>query len=367
MAVEKSASLLQLRLRKFRRLKRGYYSFVILVGLYLLSFLLPFIMGYRPIALKYDGKMYFPAVASYVYETFGIGRSTVYLGSEFGQSEADGKRVFGEANYRALKKQFADANEGNWIILPPIPYGSSEQFLEREGVPPYPPSAAHLMGTDNSGRDVLVRLAYGYRVSITFALMVTIVAYTLGTTIGALLGFFGGWLDLVGLRLVEIWGAIPFLYTVIILASIFQPSFALLVSILSAFGWLGISYYIRGEFYREKNKDYVAAAIAVGEGNLSIIFKHILPNALTPIIAFAPFAIVGMISALVSLDFLGFGLPVPTPSWGDLLRQAKDGGMTKWHLVVFPLGAMFVTLQLIVFIGEAVREAFDPKVFSRLR
>ena len=122
-----------------------------------------------------------------------------------------------------------------------------------------------------------------------------------------------------------------------------------------------------GEFYREKNKDYVAAAIAVGEGNLAIIFKHILPNALTPIIAFAPFAIVGMISALVSLDFLGFGLPVPTPSWGELLRQAKDGGMQAWHMVVFPLGALFVTLQLVVFIGEAIREAFDPKVFSRLQ
>jgi microcin C transport system permease protein len=223
------------------------------------------------------------------------------------------------------------------------------------------------MGTDNSGRDIMVRLAYGYRTSISFALLVVGVAYTFGTLVGAILGFYGRVIDIVGLRFVEIWSAIPFLYTVIILASIFEPNFKLLVSILASFGWLGITYYVRGEFYREKAKDYVAAAIATGEGNLAIIVGHILPNALTPIIAFAPFAIVGNIIALVSLDFLGFGLPAPTPSWGELLRQAHESGMQEWHLVVFPMGAMFLTLQLIVFIGEAVREAFDPKVFSRLR
>lgn len=367
MVRERSVSLLKLRLRKFRRLKRGYYSFLLLFGAYLLSFFLPFIMGYRPIALKYDGHYYFPAFASYTYDTFGVGRSKVYLASELGQQEVNGEPVYGEANYRELKKQYAEQDQGNWVLMPPVPYGPTEQFLEREGTPPYPPSLSHWMGTDASGRDVLVRLAYGYRVSISFALLVTVVAYTFGTTVGAFLGYYGSWLDILGLRFVEIWGAVPFLYTVIILASIFQPSFLLLVTILASFGWLGIAYYIRGEFYREKNKDYVAAAIAVGEGNLAIIFKHILPNALTPIIAFAPFAIVGMISALVSLDFLGFGLPVPTPSWGELLRQAKDGGMQAWHMVVFPLGALFVTLQLVVFIGEAIREAFDPKVFSRLQ
>ena len=356
-----------MRLKKFRGIKRGYYSFLLLAGLYILSFFLPFIMGYRPIAMSYNGTKYFPAVASYLHETFGFSTNKVYLGKEFDQTEAFGKPVFGEANYRALKEQFAEADNGDWVMLPPIPYGSSEQFLDAEGSPPFPPSSEHWMGTDNSGRDVLVRLAYGYRVSLTFALLVTLVAYTLGTFVGAILGYYGGWIDLIGQRFVEIWGAIPFLYTVIILASIFQPSFGLLVGILAAFGWLGINYYIRGEFYREKSKDYVAAALAVGEGNMAIIFKHILPNALTPIIAFAPFAIVGTITALVSLDFLGFGLPAPTPSWGEMLRQAVAGGMTKWHLVVFPLGAMFLTLQLIVFIGEAVREAFDPKVFSRLR
>ena len=367
MASKKPASLFKLRLRKFRSLKRGYYSFLLLVGLYVLSFFLPFLIGYRPIVLRYDGKMYYPAVASYLFDTFGIGRNRVYLGKEFGQTSAFGKPVFGEANYRALKQQFDADGEGNWLLLPPIPYGPSEQFLEMEGEPPHPPSSGHWMGTDTSARDVLVRLSYGFRVSISFALLVVAISYVIGTVIGGLLGYAGGWLDLIGVRLIEIWGAMPFLYTVIILASIFQPSFTLLVLILSVFGWLGISYYIRGEFLREKAKDYVAAAHAIGERDVKIAFAHILPNALTPIISFAPFAIVGAISSLVALDFLGFGLPVPTPSWGELLRQAKDGGMTKWHLVVFPLGAMFVTLQLIVFIGEAIREAFDPKVFSRLR
>ena len=349
-------------------MKRGYYSFLLLAGLYVLSFFLPLVMGNRPLVVRYEGKLCFPAFASYFYQTFGFGSDTVYLGEDLGQTQdSAGRPIFGEADYRALGKQFSEADEGNWLLLPPAPYSPTESFLDVEGSPPRPPSSVHWMGTDSSGRDVLVRLAYGYRVSISFALLVVAISYAFGTLVGAVLGYFGRWIDIIGLRLVEIWGAIPFLYTVIILVSIFGASFPLLVTILAAFGWLGITYYIRGEFYREKAKNYVAAAIAVGEGSFSIIVKHILPNALTPIIAFAPFAIVGMISALVSLDFLGFGLPVPTPSWGELLRQAKLGGMSQWHLVVFPLGAIFITLQLVVFIGEAVREAFDPKVFSRLR
>jgi microcin C transport system permease protein len=191
-------------------------------------------------------------------------------------------------------------------------------------------------------------------------------AYFFGVATGAVLGYYGRAVDMVGLRFVEIWSGIPFLYTVIFLSSIFKPTFLLLVGIVSAFGWMSITYYIRGEFYREKSRDYVAAAIATGENNLTIMLRHILPNALTPIITFAPFAIVAEITTLVSLDFLGFGLPAPSPSWGELLGQAKQN-LEVWHLVVFPLGAMFITLQLVVFIGEAVREAFDPKVFSRLR
>ena len=204
------------------------------------------------------------------------------------------------------------------------------------------------------------------------------VSLCIGVTAGALLGYFGGKLDILGVRLIEIWSSLPFLYTIIIVSSIvvpiylpgrnlvLQPSFWLLIFILTAFDWMGITYYVRGEFYREKSKDYVGAAISMGASDRSIIFKHILPNALTPIVSFAPFMVVGNIGALVALDFLGFGLPAPTPSWGELIGQGVEN-LTKWWLVFFPLAAMFVTLLLIVFIGEAVREAFDPKEYSRLR
>lgn len=358
---------MRLRLRKFRRLKRGYYSFLFLAGTYLLSFFLPFLMNFRAIVVRYDGQYFFPAAAMYFADTFGWGYGRVHLGSDLGQGKVDGRRVLGEADYRALQEQFRTAGGDNFVVMPPMPYGPFESFLNLEGNPPHTPSRGHWMGTDNASRDIFVRLAYGYRISISFALAVTAFAYSLGTIVGACLGYFGRWFDILGQRFVEIWTAVPFLYTVIIIGSIFPRNFKMLAAILAAFGWMGITYYIRGEFYREKAKDYVAAAIATGEGNLKIMISHILPNSLTPIIAFAPFAIVGSIVALVSLDFLGYGLPAPTPSWGELLRQARESGMTKWHLVVFPLGAMFITLQLIVFIGEAVREAFDPKVFSRLR
>jgi microcin C transport system permease protein len=171
---------------------------------------------------------------------------------------------------------------------------------------------------------------------------------------------------MVGQRAIEVWSSLPFLYTIIIISSIVKPGMWLLILLLALFRWVGISFYMRGEFYREKSKDYVAAAIAQGESHRSIMFRHILPNGLTPVISFAPFAIVVTISSLVSLDYLGFGLPAPTPSWGELVNQGLEN-ITAWHLVFFPLSALFITLLLVVFIGEAVREAFDPKVFSRLR
>ncbi len=190
--------------------------------------------------------------------------------------------------------------------------------------------------------------------------------YVIGITIGAFLGFFGGRVDMFGQRFVEIWSGLPFLYTVIVVSAMIRPNIPMLVFLLAIFSWVGISLYVRGEFYREKAKDYVAAAIATGESDFSIMFRHILPNALTPVITFAPFALVGSITALVSLDFLGFGLPAPTASWGELVHQGYTN-IREWHLVFFPLGALFVTLLLVVFIGEAVREALDPRNVSRLR
>lgn len=350
----RSVSVLRRRWQKFRTLKRGWYSFVVLVASYLASFFLFLLVNDQAILVHYDGRTYYPAFAA-AFE----GR--IYQAREFGQ------RAIGEANYRKLAESFDEHPTGNWILMPPYPYSPTENLLrELPGNPPHSPTWEHWCGTDDRGRDVFARLAYGFRISISFALGVVILSYLAGMAIGASFGYFGGRLDIFGQRLVEIWAALPFLYTIIIVSSIVRPNMWLLIALLAAFGWIGISFYMRGEFYREKAKDYVAAAIAQGESNGAILFRHILPNSLTPVISFAPFAIVGSISSLVSLDFLGFGLPPPTPSWGELVGQGL-ANITKWHLVLFPLGALFATLLMVVFIGEAIREAFDPKVYSRLR
>jgi microcin C transport system permease protein len=347
------------RLRKFRRLKRGYYSFVLIAAAYVLSFLLPLAASNVALVVRYQGDYYFPILRFYPASTFG-------------------SPAFGEPDYRALQAQFEAERAGNWVLMPPYPYGPNESLFDQPGAPPHPPSAEHWFGTDDRARDVLVRLAYGFNISVTFAIVVVAVAYAIGVVAGAVLGYVGGRLDLIGQRLIEIWSSLPFLYTIIILSSVLvpvyvpgrmqvlQPAFWLLAAVLAAFEWMAITYYIRGEFYREKARDYVAAAIVTGVSKPAIMFRHILPNALTPVVSFAPFAIVANIAALVALDFLGFGLPAPTPSWGELINQGMNN-LTKWWLVFCPLGAMFVTLLLVVFVGEATREALDPKEHSRLR
>lgn len=348
-APAKPASVMRRRWRKFRSFKRGWYSFLLLLGLYALSLAAPLLVTNRALILHYQGETYFPVLGGY------------HAGKTFGQ------RVIGEAQYRKLQAQFEQEAKGDWILMPPYPYHPNENLLsEIEGQPPHPPSRQHWMGTDDRGRDVFARLVHGFRISITFAIGVVAAAYFIGICVGSTLGFFGGRVDIYGQRLVEIWAGLPFLYTVIIISSVVRPSIPILIFLLAAFSWVGISLYMRGEFYREKSKDYVTAAIAQGERSPSIMFRHVLPNALTPVISFAPFALVGAIGSLVALDFLGFGVPPPTASWGELVNQGLSN-ITKWHLVLFPLGALFATLLMVVFIGEAIREAFDPKVFSRLR
>lgn len=354
-----SISIFRRRLHKFRSLKRGYYSFLIMLLVYGLSFFLPLLVNNKALIVRYDGRYFFPMLRYYPASTFG-------------------QLAIGEANYRDLADHFREQDQGNWAVLPLIPYSPTESLLDLPGVPPHPPSWQHIFGTDDRARDIFARLAYGFNVSLTFSLIVLLLGNMIGITVGAMIGYFGGKLDILGQRVIEIWSSLPFLYTIIIVSSIIvpvylpgrnlvlQPSFWLLIFILTLFDWMGITYYVRGEFYREKAKDYVGAAIAMGASEMSIMFKHILPNSLTPVVSFAPFMIVGNIAALVSLDFLGFGLPAPTPSWGELIGQGMEN-LNKWWLVFFPLGAMFVTLLLIVFIGEAVREAFDPKEYSRLR
>jgi microcin C transport system permease protein len=331
----------------------------VIAGAYAISFFLPLLANNSALVVKYQGRYFFPIAAYYPATAFGV-------------------RAIGDPNYRELKRRFDQAGEGDWVLMPPVPYGPYESLLDRAGSPPYPPSWSHPLGSDDRGRDILVRLAYGFNISLTFAIVVLAAGNVAGIAIGAALGYFGGRADIFGQRVIEIWSSLPFLYTIIIISSVvvpiyipgrnqlMQPSFWMLVIILALFDWMGITYYIRGEFYREKAKDYVGAAIATGTSEAGIMFGEILPNALTPVVSFAPFEIVANISALVALDFLGFGLPAPTPSWGELIGQGMEN-LTKWWLVFYPLGVLFVTLLLVVFIGEAVREAFDPKEYSRLR
>jgi len=355
----RSESIFRKRIRKFRRLKRGYYSFLVLVTAYVISLALPVLVNNRALVVRYNGRTYFPVTRYYPASAFGV-------------------NAIGEPNYRQLRDEFEKQGGGNWVLMPPYPYSPTEALLELPGFPPHAPQKPHIFGTDDRGRDVFARLAYGFNVSLTFAVFVLLVSESFGVFVGAMLGYFGGIVDILGQRLIEIWSSLPFLYTIIIVSSIVvpiyipgrnlvaQPSFWLLIIILSVFEWVGITYYIRGEFYREKAKDYVGAAIATGVSEPAIMFRHILPNALTPVVSFAPFVVVANISTLVALDFLGFGLPAPTPSWGELIGQGTEN-LTKWWLVLFPLGAMFVTLLLVVFIGESVRDAFDPKEFSQLQ
>ncbi|MBM4409689.1 MAG: ABC transporter permease subunit [Chloroflexi bacterium] len=359
MSGPRSESIFQRRLRKFRRLRRGYWSFLLILAAYLSSFALPMVANNVALLVKYEGRYYVPLV-------------TYQPASAFGQG------AIGEPDYRELREAFAREGRGNWVVVPAYPYGPNESLLDQAGAPPHAPSSRHYFGTDDRGRDVLVRLAYGFNISMTFALLVTSLGLLAGVAAGALLGYLGGKVDIIGQRAIEIWSSLPFLYTIIIISSIvvpvylpgrgplLQPSFWLLVAILTLFDWMGITYYIRGEFYREKARDYVGAAIVTGVSRSAIMFRHILPNALTPVVSFAPFMVVANIGSLVALDFLGFGLPAPTPSWGELIGQGM-ANLTKWWLVFFPLGALFMTLLLVVFIGEAVREAFDPKEYSRLR
>jgi len=352
-------SLFQKQFQNFKSIKRGYYSFLILLFVYVLSFFNVLLVNKNALVVKYNGKFFFPAFRDLLAQFID---QPVYEAKYFKQDE-----LFGEPDYRKLKEQFKSEKQDDFVVLPPYPYSPNEILLnEISGNPPLAPSFRHFMGIDNQGRDIFARLIYGFRISLSFALIITVFSYCIGIIIGAFLGFTGGKVDMLGLRVIEIISAIPFLFMTMILVSIMKPSFILLVSLLIILGgWIGITYYIRGEFLREKNKEYVLSAISLGASNFRIMFKHILPNSLTPVITFVPFSIVGYISILVSLDFLGLGLMPPTPSWGELLNQGV-ADIRNWWLVLFPLLAIFFTLLMIIFIGESIREAFDPKSYSRL-
>ncbi len=367
-----SLSIFQRRWRKFKSLRRGYYSLLLLLGAYVLSFFLPLLVTNKALAVRYEGRWYFPAVQSWLVSLPLIGK---LFGSDFYSGEFFGQRGnAGECNYRLLQQQYEAEGGRNIVILAPYPYSPLEDVTVQGNVAFLPPlerdpnGFVRLLGTDDRGRDVFARMAYGFQISLSFALILALLEYLIGVPIGAALGFFGGRFDILVQRLIEIWATVPFLFLVIIVASIVRPNFILLLLLLALFTWVGITVLIRAEFYREKAKDYVAAALAIGVPRWKIMFKHILPNALVPIITYFPFSVVSGIGALVSLDFLGFGLPPPTPSWGEMMSVGLQHLATgKWWLMLSPMVALFLTLTLIVFIGESVREAFDPRTFSRLR
>ena len=235
-------------------------------------------------------------------------------------------------------------------------------------VPPTPPdfTRRHYLGTDSQGRDVASRLLYGFRISVFFALFLVLIGQAIGTTIGSLQGYLGGRFDILSQRLIEVLVAVPFLYVVIIMAALFAPTFWMLLGIMALWQWIAITFFMRTEMYREKTREYCLAARSYGASHLRIIFRHLLPNCLTPLVTFTPFAVVGAIFALTGLDYLGYGLPAPTPSWGEMIDQALQlENRDRLWLILAPFGALTATLVLVVFIGESVREAFDPKQYAR--
>lgn len=334
------------RFRRFRLIRRAWWSLWILGVAFGLSLFAGVLANDKPLILRYDGGTYFPIVKFYPASQFGGAYGT-------------------EPDYRALRREEAFRAKGGWVLMPPIPHNPYRTYIENAGTPPHAPSAKHWLGTDNSARDVLSRLIYGFRICMSFALLLALLETILGIIIGGVQGYLGGKVDITFQRLIEIWSSLPFLYVVILVGATFGARFTLLLLIMAAFGWVSMSYYVRGEFFKIKGQAYVRSARAAGLGHLRIFFHHILPNSLTPVITILPFSVVGGISALTALDFLDFGLPPPTPSWGEMLSQGLENLQKPW-LAISSVTALFTTLLLATFIGEGVREAFDPKSGHRI-
>lgn len=341
------SAITQERFRKFRTFKRAYYSFWILTVAFVLSLFSEQIANDHPLLLRYDGQLYFPSVKFYSAQTFG-------------------GRYRTEADYLTLREDERFHAHGGWMLFPLIPHSPLHAYLDLPGNPPHAPSRDHWLGTDGSARDVLARLIYGFRICMVFALSLTAVGTVLGIIIGAIQGYLGGKADLALQRLIEVWSSLPFLYVVILLGSIYGQSFGILLFVMALFEWIALSYYMRGEFYKLREQQYVLAAKAMGASHLRILFRQMLPNAMTPVITLLPFSLIAGISSLTALDFLGFGLPPPTPSWGELIGQGLQNLQAPW-LATSAVLALFITLMLATFIGEGIRDAFDPKSLTRLR
>ncbi len=333
--------------RRFRSIKRGFWSAVLLLCLMMLSCCAEVLINKRAVVVSFEGQLYFPTYANFFPgKTFG-------LDYEY------------ETNYRELQEIFNQQNDGNWVWLPLVPYDPYENDLKELEYPPYAPSLRdkHYLGTDSTGRDVVARLVYGFRLAMGFALFLLISQYVIGVAVGCAMGYWGGVFDLFFQRIIEIWNNVPFLYVIMIVASIVVPGFWTLMLVMVIFGWTGMTWYMRTSTYKEKAREYVSAARALGASGPRVVFSHILPNTISIIVTFVPFSIAGGITSLTALDYLGFGLPPPTPSWGELLAQGTSNLETPW-IVSSVVIAMVSVLLMVTYVGEAIREAFDPKQFT---
>ncbi len=361
----------QRRWRNFRRNGRAFWSLIIFSVLFGLSLFAEFIANDKPILVQYRGQFYTPIFNFYPETEFGGDFQTeaIYRDPEVrclidsgGLEDCfdDPEGIIEQIEAGTFQ---AEGFERGWAIWPLIPY-SYNTSVDRPGAAPLPPNGQNLLGTDDTKRDVLARVIYGFRLSILFTLMVTGVASLIGIFAGAIQGFFGGWLDLIFQRVIEIWSATPSLYVIIIMFAILGRSFWLLVILMILFSWTGLVSVVRAEFLRARNLEYVRAARALGVGNMTIMFRHMLPNAMVATLTFMPFIVTGTIGGLASLDFLGFGLPSSAPSLGELTLQAKQNLQAPW-LAFTAFFTFAIMLSLLVFIFEGVRDAFDPrKTFS---
>jgi len=328
------------RLRNFRNNRRGYWSLWLFLLLFGLSLCAELIANDKPLFVSYQGDWYFPVAETIPEETFG----------GFLPTEADYRDSF-----------IADEIQASgWMLWPPIRFSYNTINYNLDVPSPAPPSGVNWLGTDDQGRDVAARVIYGFRLSVIFGLTLTIASCIVGVAVGAIQGYYGGKIDLLGQRFLEIWSGLPMLYLLIILSAIVQPNFWWLLGIMLLFSWMGLVDVVRAEFLRARNFEYVKAARALGLDNRNIMFRHVLPNAMVATLTFMPFILAGAITSLTSLDFLGFGLPSGSPSLGELIAQGKANLHAPW-LGVSAFVSLSLMLTLLVFAGEAVRDAFDPR------
>ena len=330
----------QRRWQNFKANRRGYYSLWIFLALFAVSLFAELLCNDKPLLIYYDSALYFPVFKTHPETTFG------------GEFET-------EAEYRDPFVQELIEEQG-WMLWPPVRYSYDTINYDLDVPTPSPPTRANWLGTDDQGRDVVARMVYGFRISVLFGLILTLLSSIIGIIAGAVQGYFGGWTDLLFQRFIEIWSGLPTLYLLIILASVVEPNFWWLLGLMLLFSWMALVGVVRAEFLRARNFEYVRAARALGVTNITIMFRHVLPNAMVATLTFLPFILNGSITTLTALDFLGFGLPPGSPSLGELLGQGKANLHAPW-LGITAFVVLAVMLSLLIFIGEAVRDAFDPR------